>query len=118
MADVAGVKPAFFIDDFARSVLTFVIALHHAGAFGENFTVFRNANQNVGNGTPGAAGAILRIVGREDGRSLGEAVPLVNGDPYRPEKFGKLLGKRRAAGKNHAQFSACARANLLVDKFV
>src|SRR4029077_13101017 len=92
--------------------------LHHARSFGENFAVSRDANQNVGNGSPRAAAAILRIVGGEDGRSLGEAVALVNGNADGPEEFGEFLGKRRSAGKNHAQFSARSSADFFVNKFV
>src|SRR5258707_1024318 len=61
VADVAGVEPAFGVNRFAGRVLIFVVALHHAGALGENFTVLRDANQNVGDGAAGAATAILRI---------------------------------------------------------
>ncbi len=60
----------------------------------------------------------MRIVGGEDGRSFGEAVALVNGDADGPEKFGEFLGKGRAAGEDHAQFSACSGADFFVDKFV
>src|SRR5260370_8918616 len=118
IADVASVKPPFFVDYFTRGVRTFVIALHHAWTFGEDFAVFRDANENVGNGSPGAAAAILRIIGGEDRRSLGQAVALVNGNADGPEKFSELLGKGRAAGENHAQFSACSGADFFVDEFV
>src|SRR5260370_420700 len=118
IADVAGVKPPFFVDYFTRGVRTFVIALHHAWTFGEDFAVFRDANENVGNGSPGAAAAILRIIGGEDRRSLRQAVALVNGNADGPEKFGEFLGKGRAAGENHAQFSACSSADFFVDELV
>src|SRR5260370_26573273 len=118
IADVAGVKPAFLVDDFTRGVRTFVITLHHARTFGEDFAVFRYANENVGNGSPGAAAAILRIIGGEDRRSLRQAVALVNGNADGPEKFSEFLGERRTAGENHAQFSACSGADFFVDEFV
>src|SRR6266404_2997390 len=90
IADIAGVKPA----------------------------VFGDANENVGNRTSRAAAAILWIVGGQDGGSLGQAVALVNWDADGPEKFGELLGKGRAAGKDHAQFSAGSGADFFVDELV
>src|SRR5712672_4520306 len=115
--DVAGVEPAFGVNRFAGCVLIFVVALHHAGALGENFAVVGDANQNVGNGAAGAAAAILRIVGSENGRSFGEAIALVNGHSYGPEEFGEVFGKRSAAGEHHAQFSARSGADFSVDEF-
>ena len=44
IADVAGVEPAVFGEDFARGFRTLVIALHDAGAFGENFAVIGDAD--------------------------------------------------------------------------
>src|SRR5260370_9140475 len=85
IGDVAGVKPPFFVDYFTRGVRTFVITLHHARTFGEDFAVFRYANENVGNGAPGTAAAILRIVGGEDGRSLGQAIALVRSEEHTSE---------------------------------
>src|SRR5712672_3411788 len=118
VADVAGVEPAFGVNRFAGCVLIFVVALHHAGALGENFTVVGDANQHVGDGAAGAAAAILRIVGSENGRSFGEAIALVNGNSYGPEEFGEVFGKRSAARKDHAQFSARSGADFFVDEFI
>src|SRR5260370_19125814 len=61
IADVAGVKPAFFVDCFARGVRTFVITLHPARTLGQNFAVPRNTNPNLGDGASVPAAAILPL---------------------------------------------------------
>src|SRR5258708_9439188 len=118
VADVAGAEPAIFRENFPRSIGTLVIALHDAGAFGENLAVLGDAKLNVADGAPRAAGAVCGIVCGQDGRSFGQAVTLIDGNADGPEKLGELFRKRRAAGKDHAQPSAGPRAYFRINQLV
>ncbi len=111
-------EPAVFADDFAGGFRVFVIALHNAGALGQNFAVWCDADQNVGDGLAGTANAIFRIVGGEDRRGFCEAITLINQDADRPEELGEILGKRRAAGEDDAQLPAGSGADFGKDEFV
>src|SRR5580698_6369550 len=118
VADVAGVEPAVFGENFARGVGALVVALHDARAFGKNFAVICDGDQDVGDGAAGTAYAIFRVVRGEDRRSLGKAVTLVNVDTDRPEKFGEFARKRRAAGEDDTKIAARALANFRIDELV
>src|SRR5258708_4373986 len=118
VADVAGAEPAIFRENFPRSIGTLVIALHDAGAFGENLAVLGDAKLNVADGAPRAAGAVCGIVCSQDRRSFGQAVTLIDGNADGPEKLGKLFRERRPAGKDHTQLSAGARADFRIDQLV
>src|SRR5208337_3862873 len=65
--DVAGAEPAVFGKNDAGSFGIFVVALHDAGALGEDFAVIGNANLNVGDGPARAADAVSGESGGEDG---------------------------------------------------
>ncbi len=118
VADVASFEPAIRGEDFAGGFGIFVIALHDAGALGENFAVIGDANLHVGDGTAGTAHAIVGIIVGEDGRSFRQAVTLIDGNTDGPEKFSERFRKRRAAGKNQAQASAGAGANFGIDEAI
>ena len=118
IADVAGFEPAIRGEDFARRFRILVIALHDAGAFGENFAVIGDADLHVGDGAAGTTHAIVWVIVGEDGRSFCEAVTLIDGNTDGPEKFSECLRKRRAAGENQAQVSAGAGANFGINQTV
>src|SRR5258708_5685451 len=118
VADVAGAEPAIFRENFPRSIGTLVIALHDAGAFGENLAVLGDAKLNVADGAPRAAGAVCGIVCGQDGRSFGQAVTLIDGNADGPETVGERFRRRRDAGKDHAQPSAGTRADFRINQLV
>src|SRR5208337_352941 len=116
--DVAGLEPTVVGEHIASGFGRFEIALHDAGTLGEDFAVIGDADLYVGDGAAGAADTVFRIVGGEDGRGFRQTVALIDGDADGPEKFGEVLGERRAAGEDDAKLAAGASANFGVDEFV
>src|SRR5438309_4673440 len=62
VTDVAGAEPAVFAENLARGFGIFVVALHDAGTFHEDFSILGGADLNIGNGFAGTAHAIHGVV--------------------------------------------------------
>ena len=118
IADVAGLEPAVFGENFAGGFGGSEIALHDARALGADFAIFGDANLDIQDGAAGTPDAISGIVAGEDGRGFRQTIALVNANTNGPEKFGEILGEWGATGKNDAQFAAGAGANLGVDELI
>ncbi len=118
VADVAGMKPAVFVNHFARGFRPFVVPLHDHRATHQNFPVVRGFHFAIRNRQSGTAHAIAWKIAGNDGRSFRQSVTLVNRDADAPEKFRQRFRKRSAAGRNNPQPSAGAFANFCVHQFV
>src|SRR5437899_5993503 len=118
VADVAGAKPTIFAENFARGFGIFVVALHDARTFHEDFSILGGADLNIGNGFAGTAHAIHGVVAGHNRRSFRATVTLIDRDAHGPEKFGEIFGKRRAAGRDDAQTAPGSYTDFLVYEFI
>src|SRR6266852_5280719 len=57
VADIAGAEPAVLAENFAGGFGIFIVALHDARALNENFSVFGDADLDIGNRFAGTAHA-------------------------------------------------------------
>src|SRR5208337_3605441 len=117
-ADVARAEPAIFGKNCAGGFGVFVIALHDAGAFGEDFAVVGDTNLNVGDGAARAADAVLGEGGGEDGRRFRQTITLIDGNADGPKKLRHFLGERRAPRQDDAKAAAGARADFGIDQHI
>ena len=118
VADVSGLEPAIFGKNLPRGFGRFEIALHDAGALGEDFTIVGDADLNVADGLAGTASPISRVVTGKDRRGFRQTVALIDRNPDGPKKFAEILGERRSAGKNGAQLAAGTGADFGVNELV
>src|SRR6266700_3986898 len=86
VADVAGGEPTILAENFACGFGVFVVAVHDARTLDEDFSIFGNADLDIGNRLAGTADTILRVVAGNDGRSFRKTVTLVDRDTHGPEK--------------------------------
>src|SRR5439155_25779300 len=93
-------------------------AVHDARTLDEDFSIFGNADLDIGNGFAGTAHAIYGIAAGDHGRSFRKTITLINGNIDSPEEFRERFGERRAAGRDDAQMAAGAQADFLVDQFI
>src|SRR5437588_4441347 len=70
VADVAGAEPAVFAENFAGGFGVLVIAVHDARTLDEDFSIFGNADLDIGNGFAGTAHAIDGVIAGDDRRSF------------------------------------------------
>src|SRR6266581_5047579 len=118
VADVAGGEPTILAENFACGFGVFVVAVHDARTLDEDFSIFGNADLDIGNRLAGTADTILRIVAGNDGRSFRQTITLVDRDTHGPEKFRERFRKRRSAGRDDAQMATGSEADFLIDQFV
>src|SRR5229473_6370481 len=62
VADIARAEPTVFGENFTGGFGIFIVTLHDAGAFDEDFSILGNTDLNVGNRFAGTAHAIIGIV--------------------------------------------------------
>lgn len=91
IADVAGVEPTVFGQDFARGVGALVVTLHHQGTTNENLAVFGDADFAFGDGLAGTANAVPGIVAGDNGRGFRQSIALIDGNADGPKEFGERL---------------------------
>src|SRR2546429_5998846 len=118
VADVAGAKPAVFAEDFAGGFGVLVIAVHDAGTFDKDFSIFGDTNLDIGNWLARTAHTIDRVIAGNDRRSFRKTITLINGNTDSPEKFRERFGKRRDAGRDDKQLAADYQTDYLVDQFI
>src|SRR5262249_27249196 len=92
--------------------------LHDARTLGEDFAVAGDLQNHVANGSPGAAHAVLWVVGGQHGRGFRKAVALVDGNANGPEKLGEILCQRRTARTNETNMAARAGADLAIHQSI
>src|SRR5438552_1428487 len=116
VADIAGAEPAVFAENFACGFGVFVIAVHDARTLDEDFSIFGNADLDIGNGFAGTAHAIHGIVAGNDRGSFRKTVTLIDGNADGPEKFRERFREWRAAGRDDTQMAGGSKADLIVDE--
>src|SRR5208337_1626059 len=116
--DVARAEPAVFGKNRAGSFGVLEVALHDAGALGEDFAVVGNANLNVGDGAARAADAVLGEGGSEDGRGFRQTIALIDGNANSPKKLRQVLEERGTARHDEAEAAARAGTDFGIDQLV
>ena len=91
VADVAGAKPTVFRKNFPCGVRVAIVALHHARAFHQDFSVGRDFHFDVRDRPAGASDPVHGVVARHNRRGFRESIALIDGDADGPEEFRQVL---------------------------
>ena len=120
LADVAGVQPAV-LERFAGHLLVLVIAHHHVGPAGEDFTVFGNADLDVVERNADGADVHLvgvQLVAGQDRSGFGHAVAFGHHDAGSPEHARKARLQGGRADHDDLDLVAHGGTPLAVDELV